>query len=60
MDNLQIAEFRKAITDFIGKSEIPSEVKRMVFREIYDDMSQRAKADLIAEINERDQEEKNE
>ena len=60
MNNLQIAEFRKAITDFIGKSEISSEVKRMVIREIYEDMSQRAKADLIAEINERDQEEKNE
>ena len=34
MDSLKIAEFKKAIIDFTNQTQLPLEVKRLVFSEI--------------------------
>lgn len=53
MNSLEIAEFKQAIKNFAAKSELPAEVKRMVFGEILRDTEEEARQALIAEIAER-------
>lgn len=54
MQNLEIAEFKQAIKSFVGKSELPVEVKRMALVEILRDVEQESQRILMAEIAARD------
>lgn len=54
MQNLEIAEFKQAIKSFVGKSELPVEVKRMALAEILRDVEQESQRILMAEIAARD------
>lgn len=60
MRNLEIREFSQAITNFVEKSDLPEEVKRMVLQEILLKQEQKAKDALLAEIAARDAAEKEE
>ena len=54
MQNLEIAEFKQAIKSFVGKSELPVEVKRMTLSEILREVEQESQRILMAEIAARD------
>lgn len=57
MNSLSIAEFKQSITNFIDSTDFPYELKRMVVNEIALEVSEKAKAELIAEINARESQE---
>ena len=44
--NLSILEFKQNIINYVNQTEFPMEVRRMVLKEIYDDIS-RASNELI-------------
>ena len=54
MTNLAIAEFKQAIKNFVGRSELPAEVKRMALSEILREVEQESRQALMAEIAARD------
>lgn len=54
MTNLEIAEFKQAIKNFVGSSELPAEVKRMALSEILCEVEQESQRSLMAEIAARD------
>lgn len=54
MTNLEIAEFKQAIKNFVGGSELPVEVKRMALSEILREVEQESRQALMAEIADRD------
>ena len=60
MRNLEIREFSQAITNFVEKSDLPEEVKRMALQDILLKQEQKAKDALLAEIAARDAAEKEE
>lgn len=60
MRNLEIREFSQAITNFVEKSDLQEEVKRMALQEILLKQEQKAKDALLAEIAARDAAEKEE
>ena len=59
-ENLQIREFENAIQNFINGSPLPLEVKRLVISEIGKKIDDQTNAEIIKEINERNEEEKRE
>ena len=60
MRNLEIREFSQAITNFVEKSDLPEEVKRMALQEILLKQEQKAKDALLGVIARRDAAEKDE
>lgn len=56
--DLQIREFSKAIGDFVNRSELPAEVKRLALMEIAQKASQESDRVVISQIAERDKEAK--
>jgi len=54
MNNLEIAEFKQAIKNFVGRSELQVEVKRMALIEILREVEQESQRALTAEIAARD------
>lgn len=54
MQNLEIAEFKQAIKNFVANSELPVEVKRMALSEILREVEQESRQALMAEITARD------
>lgn len=69
MINIEIREFSQSITNFINRSPLPIEIKRLCINEISTQLMQAADTQIEAEILERDkqtgqdnpgQEEKNE
>lgn len=58
MTNLEIAEFKQAIKNFVGSSELPAEVKRMALTEILREIEQESQRALMTEIAARDAAEK--
>ena len=54
MSNLEIAEFKQAIKNFVGGSELPVEAKRMALTEILREIEQESQRALMAEIAARD------
>lgn len=58
MSNLEIAEFKQAIKNFVGGAELPVEVKRMALSEILREVEQESQRILMAEIAARDAAEK--
>lgn len=58
--NLAIREFSETIRQFVHKSSLPIEAKRLALNEIAQEVQQQASAELLKEIEERDRgEEKN-
>ena len=60
MSNLEIAEFKQAIKNFVGSSELQVEVKRMALSEILREVEQESQRILMAEIAAREAAEKGE
>lgn len=58
MNNLDILAAKKAITDYLGGLPFPSEIKRMIVKEVYEDIQKLAYEDSLKEISEADKEEK--
>lgn len=58
MDNLKIREFQTAIVNFVNASDLPIEVKRLVFEEILHQLRDGANQRLQEEIRQRDSAEK--
>lgn len=54
MSNLEIAEFKQAIKNFVESAALPVEVKRMALAEILRDVEQESRQALMAEIAARD------
>lgn len=55
MNNLEIREFSQAIINFIKKSPLPIEVKRLCINDIAAQLQQAADAQIETEILQRDQ-----
>ena len=53
MNSLAIAEFKKTIENYIEIADFPWELKRLVINEIELSVSEKAKTELIMQINER-------
>ena len=58
MQNLEIAEFKQAIKNFVGGAELPVEVKRMALSEILREVELESQRVLMTEIAARDAAEK--
>ena len=58
--NLKIREFQVSIENFVENSDLPQEIKRMILKEIYEATAKKADGEILAEINARDKEEKDE
>lgn len=58
MKNIEIREFKLNLENYINGSIFPLEVKRMVLKEIYEDVEQKSNIAMMAEIKERDESEK--
>lgn len=56
--NLQIMEFENAILNFCNQSDLPSEVKRLVFLEILGKVEKQANKDINLEIAQRQESER--
>jgi len=52
--NIEIREFKLTVRKYIDANRLPSEVKRMVLKEIYEEEEQKANNEMIFEIKERD------
>jgi hypothetical protein len=59
MTSLQIREFSETIKAYVKENPLPLEVKRMVLEEITREVSVQTVEQLKAELNERDNKEKN-
>jgi hypothetical protein len=58
MTSLEVREFKQAIVDYVQKSPLPDEVKRMVLVEVAREQEERTLLTLKKEIEERDMAEK--
>ena len=58
MDNLNIREFRENIIQYTNRTDLPIEVKRLVFEEIMKQLSEAADNEIKIEIARRDSEKK--
>lgn len=56
--NLKIREFKLSIENYIEKTELPTEVKRMVVKEIYENIFSLANEEISKELESREKEEK--
>ena len=58
--NIKIRELKIAIVKHIQGIDLPSEVKRLVVKEIYDEISAEADAEIRKELEKRDKQERGE
>lgn len=56
--NLKIKEFKIALSNYINEMDLPEEVKRMVLKEIYDEIEKKANDAILLELNKRESQEK--
>lgn len=49
MNNLDIISAKKAITDYVGGLPFPSELKRMILKEVYEDFQKIAYQESLDE-----------
>lgn len=54
MKNIEIREFKLNLENYINNNSLPLEVKRMVLKEIYEDIEQKSNLAMMEEIKERD------
>lgn len=52
--NLKIREFKLSLVAYINETDIPEEIKRMVLKEIYEDIEKAADEMVVQEFNERE------
>ncbi len=52
--NLRIREFKLTVENYIENIDLPEEVKRMVLKEIYENIINAANEAISAELNERE------
>lgn len=57
MSSLEIREFSETIRQFVHKSSLPIEAKRLALNEIAQEVQQQAAAELLKEIEERERRE---
>lgn len=53
MTNLEILEFKQTIISYTNQIQLPVEVKRMVFKEILDDLHTLSNQEVRRELEER-------
>lgn len=53
MTNLEILEFKQTIISYTNQIQLPVEVKRMVFKEILDDLQTLSNQEIRRELEER-------
>lgn len=58
MNNLSIVDFRFTIEKFIREYDLPIECKRMVVKEVYDNLKAEAESTIYREVEERERKEK--
>lgn len=59
MKNIEIREFKLTLKKYIDNNRLPIEIKRMVLKEVYEEVEQKTNEMMMLEIKERDgQEEK--
>lgn len=51
MTNLDIISAKKAIEDYLGGLPFPSELKKMIVKDVYDDIQKKAYEDSMAEAS---------
>mgnify|MGYP003311491163 CR=1 FL=1 len=56
MTNLDILSAKKTISDYLGGLPFPSEIKRMIVKEVYEDIQKTAYEDSLKEIEKADKE----
>lgn len=54
MNSIEIKDFQFTITNFIEKTELPYEVKRLALKEILEDVTAKANEELILQAKERE------
>lgn len=57
MKNIEILEFKQAIQNFVRKSTLPEELKRMILEGILEEQAKISMEAMKREIEERDKEE---
>lgn len=59
MKNIEIREFKLTLEKYINNNGLPIEIKRLVLKEVYEEVEQKTNEMMMLEIKERDgQEEK--
>lgn len=56
MNSIDVKDFQFTITNFIDKFELPYEVKRLVLKEILEDVTAKANNELLLQAKEREME----
>lgn len=54
MDNIKVLEFENALDKFIGEYDLPSEVKRLVLKELYDKVCLLSKNESLLQLQTRE------
>lgn len=54
MKNIVIREFALTLENYINENNLPIEIKRMVLKEIYENVDQKTNEVMMMEIKERD------
>lgn len=58
MTSLDVIEFELTIKRFVQDYDLPTEVKRMVLKNIYDETTQLAQEEVLQQIKDREEKEK--
>lgn len=58
MKNIEIREFKLSLENYISSNALPCEIKRMVLKEIYEEVELETIKIMTLEIEERDKQEK--
>lgn len=54
MKNIEIREFKLTLKKYIDNNGLPIEIKRMVLKEVYEEVEQKTNVVMMEEIKERD------
>lgn len=55
MNSIKVKDFEFTLTKFIKDYDLPMEVKRLVLKEIYDDINEEATKECIDQAKEREE-----
>ena len=58
MKSVDVKDFQYALETFIAKNELPLECKRVILKQIYDDIKAKADAEVFQQLQEREAEER--
>ena len=54
MTSIEVKDFQFTITNFVDKCKLPYEVKRLVLKEILEDVTSKANSELLLQAKERE------